>query len=80
MLRKGQRDVSLSEDDCRIRKDNGPHNLAILRRIAMASIKNSMSKADDPRVKTVRSPEWPCLILKMTSVFLPTGKSRMRSP
>jgi len=80
MLRKGQRDVSLSEDDCRIRKDNGPHNLAILRRIAMASIKNSMSKAGDPRVKTVRSPEWPCLILNMPSGFLPTGKSKMRSP
>ncbi len=28
-------DVALREDDCRIRKDNAPHNLAILRQIAL---------------------------------------------
>jgi predicted transposase YbfD/YdcC len=47
-------DVTLREDDCRIRKDNGPRNFAVLRRIALARIKNNMSKAGDPRVKTVR--------------------------
>ncbi|MEH1899395.1 MAG: ISAs1 family transposase [Nostoc sp.] len=28
-------DVALREDDCRIRKDNAPHNFAILRHIAV---------------------------------------------
>ncbi|BDA73878.1 transposase ISAs1 family protein [Calothrix sp. PCC 7716] len=28
-------DVALGEDDCRIRKDNAPHNFAVLRRIAV---------------------------------------------
>lgn len=28
-------DVAFSEDDCRIRKDNAPHNFSILRQIAL---------------------------------------------
>lgn len=37
-------DVSFDEDDCRIRKDHGPANFALLRRIAVNLIKQDTSK------------------------------------
>ena len=37
-------DVSFDEDDSRIRKDHGPANFALLRRIAVNLIKQDTSK------------------------------------
>lgn len=37
-------DVSFNEDQCRIRKDHAPQNLAIIRRIALNMLKNEPSK------------------------------------
>ena len=36
-------DIAFREDECRIRKDNGAHNIAILRRIAMNLLKAETS-------------------------------------
>ena len=37
-------DVSLREDACQVRKDNAPANLACLRRLALAQLKQESSK------------------------------------
>ena len=47
-------DVTCGEDASRIRKDNGPHNFAILLRAALACIRNNMPSAGEPGIATVR--------------------------
>ena len=60
-------DIAFREDECRIRKDNGPHNFAILRHIALnlikqektckLGVKNKRLKAgwdDDYRLRVLR--------------------------
>jgi len=37
-------DVGFREDDCQVRKDNAPANLACIRRIAMTQLKQEKSK------------------------------------
>ena len=37
-------DISFREDECRVRKNNAPENLAILRRFALSLIKNDPSR------------------------------------
>ncbi|MGF1488698.1 MAG: ISAs1 family transposase, partial [Prochloraceae cyanobacterium] len=45
-------DVSFNEDDCRIRKDNSPENLAIIRHIALNLLKQE--KTEKTGVKNKR--------------------------
>ena len=44
-----QLDVHLREDDCRLRRDHGPANLAMLRRLAI-----TLGKRIDPKVSQRR--------------------------
>lgn len=37
-------DVGFREDDCRVRKDNAPANLACIRRIALTQLNHDKSK------------------------------------
>ena len=47
-------DVTCGEDACRIRKDYGPHNFAIMLRAALARTRNNMANAGEPDITTVR--------------------------
>ncbi len=47
-------DVTFREDDCRIRKYNGPRNFAVFRRAALALVRNNMASAGDPRITSCR--------------------------
>ncbi len=47
-------DVTMNEDQCRNRKDNGPYNLAILRHMALNLVKKEESKGSN-RVKFKRA-------------------------
>jgi predicted transposase YbfD/YdcC len=47
-------DVVFREDDCRARKDHGPENLALLRRMCVNTLRND-SKSDTMRGKVMRA-------------------------
>jgi len=48
-------DVSFREDDCRVRKDNSPQNLAVLRHIALNLLKKETSVKKGLRAKRLKA-------------------------
>jgi predicted transposase YbfD/YdcC len=48
-------DVAFREDDSRIRKDNGPHNFAILRHIALNLLKQEKTAKCGVKAKRLKA-------------------------
>ena len=65
-------DVSFHEDASRIRKDHGPENFALLRRIALVLLKNERTAKGGVPAKRLRAGWDPDYLLKV----LATGISR----
>jgi hypothetical protein len=48
-------DVRFKEDACKVRKDEGPANLACLRRLALTQLKRETSLKVSPKTKRCRA-------------------------
>jgi predicted transposase YbfD/YdcC len=48
-------DIAFREDDCRVRKDNGPQNLAVLRHIALNLLKQDTTAKCGTRAKRLKA-------------------------
>jgi predicted transposase YbfD/YdcC len=68
-------DVTFREDDCRIRKDNGPRNFAVFRRAALALVRSNMASAGDPKITTCRQAVRMAALNPAYAVALFTGGS-----
>ena len=63
-------DMGFREDECRVRKDHGPENLAAIRRIALNLLKRDKSVKlgiHNKRLKASRSPDYMLRLLTQTS-------------
>lgn len=58
-------DVQMNEDQCRLHKDHGPQNFALLRRHALSLLKNNTSVKAGVRTKQLRAAADPNYLLKL---------------
>lgn len=72
-------DVAFDEDSSRVRKDNAPENMAMLRHVALNLLKADTSKKSSistKRKKAGWSPEYLCHVLGLPSTYTPRLPSK----
>lgn len=72
-------DVAFDEDGSRVRKDNAPENMAMLRHVALNLLKADTSKKSSIAIKRKRagwSPEYLCHVLGLPSTYKPRLPSK----